>query len=225
MDKYIKKLQELNQICKGLNDKSTYVLDNGIVYSHSMDNEKKKNCAFVKIERADGEPILEDIDYRAYLKGSDIYAFIKNNNPKKIDVNKVINPDGSITITSASGDKLDLPISKGKGDRLLKKTKKYIRAFQENKAINIDITDTAKSSLKRAIPLLIQFTDSDPLNLGEEKEISFRFTKKLIKTTFNDKISYVKFSTHSTNGGLYIANIQIEKSGYIINQYYYYIPY
>lgn len=225
MDKYIKKLQELNQICKGLNDKSTYVLDNGVIYSHSMDNEKKKNCAFVKIERADGEPILEDIDYRAFLKGADIYTFIKNNNPKKVDVKREVNPDGSITLISTTGDSLHLAISKNKGNRLLKKTKKYIRAFKEDKAIDIDITDIAKKSLKRAIPLLIKFKDEDPLNLGEEREISFRFTKKLIKTSFNDKINYVKFSTHSTNGGLYIANIKIEKSGYVINQYYYYIPY
>lgn len=225
MDKYIKKLQELNQICKGLNDKSTYVLDNGVVYSHSMNNEKKKNCAFVKIERADGKPILEDIDYRAYLKGSDIYAFIKNNNPKKVDIVRTVNEDGSVTLSSSTGDSVHLAISKNKGNRLLKKTKKYIRAFQEDKALELDITDLAKKSLKRAIPLLIQFKDEDPLNFDEPKEISFRFTKKLIKTSFNDKIGYVKFSTHSTNGGLYIANIQIEKNGYIINQYYYYIPY
>lgn len=205
MKNMIKEVTNLNQICKGFNSDSTYIIRNGEVLSHSFSN--KKNSCYIRMRRSDGEPILSD-EIFVGVNGQELYQFIKTSKENKtpvvlVDVEKhLLRVANERTSYYAKFDK--------SVNNFYKEVKRGIKNFKRKDCKTIDITEEVISALNNNLPIII--------NNGD---IRLRFSKKFIKIRYTDKIEDVKMHYHYINDELFIVNIEVEKDNYIIEHMFY----
>lgn len=205
MKQLTKEINELNQICKGFNSDSTYIIRNGEILSHSFSN--KKNSCYIRMRKKDGAPILSD-DIFIGINGQSLYQFLKLIKQNKIPIEDILIDKHQLALR-AEGNSFYCGFDK-QVNSFYKEIKRGIKLFRRKDCKIINITSDVISALDNNLPILI-----------DNGDIRLRFSKKFIKVRYTDKIGEVKLRYHDINDELFIVNIEVEKDNYIIEHIFY----